>query len=55
MDEIKPLSTDLLCWRCAPEQFTFESTEDLEDLAEFGGMDGFYVCRLRRLAYTKGR
>ncbi len=37
MDEIKPLSTDLLCWRCAPEQFTFESTEDLEDLAEVIG------------------
>jgi lon-related putative ATP-dependent protease len=39
MDEIKPLSTDLLCWRCAPEQFSFETTEDLEDLAEVIGQE----------------
>ncbi len=39
MDEFKPLTVDSLCWRCAPEQFTFKSTEDLEDLAEVIGQE----------------
>jgi hypothetical protein len=33
MGEIGSLPAENLCWRCTPEQFTFESPEDLEDLA----------------------
>jgi hypothetical protein len=33
MGKIESLPAEKLCWHCTPEQFTFESTEDLEDLA----------------------
>ena len=39
MGEIESLPAEKLCWRCTPEQFTFESTDDLEDLAEVFGQD----------------
>ena len=39
MGEIESLSAEKLCWRCTPEQFTFESTDDLEDLAEVFGQE----------------
>jgi lon-related putative ATP-dependent protease len=39
MDEIKPLPAAELCWRCTPERFTFESTDDLEDLTEVIGQE----------------
>jgi lon-related putative ATP-dependent protease len=39
MGEVKRLSADALCWRCTPEQFAFESTDDLEDLAEVMGQE----------------
>ena len=39
MGEIESLPAEKLCWRCTPEQFTFVSTDDLEDLAEVFGQD----------------
>ena len=33
MGKIESLPAEKLCWHCTPEPFTFESTEDLEDLA----------------------
>ena len=39
MGEIESLPAEKLCWRCTPEQFTFESTDDLEDLAEVFGQE----------------
>ncbi|NNF96086.1 MAG: AAA family ATPase [Halobacteria archaeon] len=35
--QIKPLAPDALYRRCDPEEFEFETTADLEDLAEFIG------------------
>ncbi|MCH8037057.1 MAG: hypothetical protein IIC53_08025, partial [Proteobacteria bacterium] len=37
MGEVERLSADALCWRCTPDQFAFESTDDLEDLVEVIG------------------
>ena len=37
MDMVKPLVPEALCWRCDPDQFTFETTAELEDLAEIIG------------------
>jgi lon-related putative ATP-dependent protease len=34
MDQVKPLSAEALCWRCRPDDFSFKTTDDLEDLAE---------------------
>ncbi len=34
-----PLSAAALCWRCLPEHFTFETTDDLEDLGEVIGQE----------------
>ena len=39
MDENTPLTAARLCWRCAPERLTFESTDDLEDLTEVIGQE----------------
>ncbi len=39
MDEIRPLPAIKLCWRCSPERFTFESTDDLDDLTEVIGQE----------------
>ena len=39
MGEVERLSADALCWRCTPDQFAFESTDDLEDLAEVMGQE----------------
>jgi lon-related putative ATP-dependent protease len=37
MDRIRELDADALCQRCDPEQFTFQTTEELEDLADIIG------------------
>ncbi len=37
MGTIQPLPASALCWRCDPEQFSFETTDQLEDLTEFLG------------------
>ncbi len=34
-----PLAAAALCWRCLPEHFTFETTDDLEDLGEVIGQE----------------
>ena len=39
MGEVERLSADALCWRCTPDQFAFESTDDLEDLVEVMGQE----------------
>ncbi|MCH8809505.1 MAG: AAA family ATPase [Proteobacteria bacterium] len=39
MGEVERLSADALCWRCTPEQFAFESTDDLDDLTEVMGQE----------------
>ena len=33
------LPVDSLCWRCLPDHFSFETTDDLEDLTEVIGQD----------------
>ncbi|MFQ6018148.1 MAG: AAA family ATPase, partial [Kiloniellaceae bacterium] len=33
----RALPAEALCWRCAPDGFTFKTTDDLEDLAEVIG------------------
>jgi lon-related putative ATP-dependent protease len=33
------LPVDALCWRCLPDHFSFETTDDLEDLTEVIGQD----------------
>ena len=37
MTDIKPLPISQLCWRCAPDEFAFETTDELEDLGEVIG------------------
>ena len=37
MEKVKELDAEALCWRCDPEQFNFETTEDLEELTEIIG------------------
>jgi lon-related putative ATP-dependent protease len=37
MTAVKPLDPEVLCHRCDPDQFEFETTADLEDLAEIIG------------------
>ena len=39
MGEVERLSAAALCWRCTPDQFAFESTDDLEDLVEVMGQE----------------
>ena len=39
MDAIKPLPAARLCWCCAPERLSFESTDDLDDLTEVIGQE----------------
>ena len=39
MTEIVPLSPKDLCWRCAPDQFVFETTDDLQDLGDIIGQN----------------
>ena len=36
---LTPLSPEVLCLRCDPDQFSFESTADLEELADVIGQD----------------
>ena len=33
------LSIEALCWRCQPDQFSFASTDELDDLDEVIGQD----------------
>ena len=37
MADVKPLSPESLRWQCSPEQFDFQTTEDLSDLEQFVG------------------
>ncbi len=37
MTENVPLSAQELCWRCAPDSFDFETTDDLQDLDDIIG------------------
>ena len=37
MQEIQPLAAAALCWRCDPQGFQFNTTDDLEDLDRFLG------------------
>ncbi len=39
MAENKPLSHKELCWRCAPDQLDFETTDDLQDLGDIIGQN----------------
>jgi len=39
MTENVPLSAKELCWRCAPDQLDFETTDDLQDLGEVIGQN----------------
>jgi lon-related putative ATP-dependent protease len=39
MGKTKPLPAAELCWRCAPDRFDFNSTDDLEDLTEVIGQE----------------
>jgi lon-related putative ATP-dependent protease len=39
MSSVQPLGAELLCQDCDPEQFTFETTADLEPLTEIIGQD----------------
>ena len=37
MEKAKPLTPELLCRRCNPSQFSFQTTAELEDLTEVLG------------------
>ena len=39
MASVKPLGIEALCRHCDPDQFTFETTAELEDLVEVIGQD----------------
>ena len=39
MSAIKPLGPELLCQDCDPDQFTFETTAELEPLTEIIGQE----------------
>jgi lon-related putative ATP-dependent protease len=46
-----------LCWRCAPEHFTFETTDELEDLGEVIGQERAveairFAVGMRRVGYN---
>ena len=56
-EEVKALEASALCWRCDPDQFDFETTDDLEDLQEFLGqaraLDAVrFGIRIRRDGYN---
>ncbi|MBC8872979.1 MAG: AAA family ATPase [Planctomycetes bacterium] len=56
-EEVKALDASALRWRCDPEQFEFQTTDDLEDLHEFLGqaraLDAVrFGIRIRRDGYN---
>jgi len=56
-EEVKALDASALRWRCDPEQFEFQTTDDLEDLQEFLGqaraLDAVrFGIRIRRDGYN---
>ncbi len=51
------LPVDVLCWRCVPEHFTFETTDELEDLSEVIGQERAveairFAVGMRRVGYN---